>query len=47
MGCGIKTENISENIKINSLLKGEVEWGGNNIKTRGAWLVEKFLKDFL
>ena len=37
----------SENIKINALLKGEVEWRGNNIKTRGAWLVEKFLKDFL
>ncbi len=37
----------SENIKINALLKGEVEWRGNNIKTRGAWLVEKFLNDFL
>lgn len=37
----------SENIKINALLKNEVEWKSNNIETRGAWLVEKFLKDFL
>lgn len=37
----------SENIKINALLKDEVEWKSSNIETRGAWLVEKFLEGFL
>lgn len=37
----------SENIKINALLKDEVEWKSSNIKTRGDWLVEKFLEGFL
>lgn len=37
----------SENIKINALLKDKKEWRSNNIETRGAWLVEKFLKGFL
>ena len=37
----------SGNIKINTLLKDKVEWKGNDIKNRGKWLVEEFLKDFL
>lgn len=37
----------SENIKINELLKDEVEWKSSNIETRGKWLVEKFLEGFL
>ena len=37
----------SENIKINKLLKDEIEWKSSNIETRGKWLVEKFLEGFL
>ena len=37
----------SRNIKINDLLKDKVEWTSEDIKGRGKWLVEEFLKDFL